>query len=109
MATTKPKEVSVLASSPVAGMKATKLEYQAVEDEQEKALRLHKERINFYLKEVLPWGLAMIFISGAWAYSLWMILKNEASSAEKDRAWTIFTSITSAAAGILFGKQLGGR
>lgn len=106
---TKPRQASVPASSPVAGMKATKLEYQAVEDDQEKALRVHKERITFYLKEVLPWGLAMIFIGGAWAYSLWMILKNGAPSAETDRAWTIFTSITSAAAGILFGKQLGGK
>ena len=40
---TKPKEANVPASPLVAGMKATKLEYQAVEDDQEKALRLHKE------------------------------------------------------------------
>jgi hypothetical protein len=48
----KPKEVNVPASSPVAGMKATKLEYQAVEDDQEKALRLHKDRLSFYVKEL---------------------------------------------------------
>ena len=42
----KPKEVNVPASSPVAGMKATTLEYQAVEDDQEKGLRLHKDRLR---------------------------------------------------------------
>jgi hypothetical protein len=103
----KPKEVNVPASSPVAGMKATKLEYQAVEDDQEKALRLHKDRVTFYVKEVLTWGLATAFIGAAWAFSLWTLMRAGSSPAEKDRAWTIFTAITSAAAGILFGKQLG--
>jgi hypothetical protein len=68
----KPKEVNVPASPVVAGMKATKLEYQALEDDQEKALRLHKERWTFYVKELLPWAMATIFLGAAWAFSLWI-------------------------------------
>jgi hypothetical protein len=106
----RPKQVNVPASSfpmAVTGMKPTKLEYQALEDEQEKTLRLHKDRWTFYVKELLPWAMATIFLGAAWVFSLWIFTRADSSPAEKDWARTIFTAITSAAAGILFGKQLG--
>jgi hypothetical protein len=103
----KPKEVNVPASPVVAGMKATKLEYQAIEDEQEKALRLHKERWTLYVKELLPWGASIVVVIVACIFSLWTLTRAGYSPVEKDWARTVFTAIISAAAGVLFGKQLG--
>lgn len=89
------------------GMKATKVEYAAVEDDDEKKLRLHKEKWGFYLKELATWALAPIFIVGAWIFCIVILVGNGWSPAEKDRAWTAFLSITTGAAGLYFGKQLG--
>jgi hypothetical protein len=103
----KPKDVDVSASLPVPGMKPTRLEYQAIEDEQEKALRLHKERYAFYAKELSVWILAPLFIVIAWSIWLWILMTGGFSSTEKDRAWTAFMAITSGAVGVYFGKQIG--
>jgi hypothetical protein len=103
----KPKEISIPDAPTVAGMKAKKVEYEAIEDEQEKELRLHKERWTFYVKELLPFGLATFFLGVAWLVSLAVLVRPSFSPAEKDWARTTFTAVTSGAAGILFGKQLG--
>jgi hypothetical protein len=51
--------------------------------------------------------MATVFLGAAWVISLWILSRSGPSAEEKDWARTIFTAITSAAAGILFGKQLG--
>ena len=64
-------------------------------------------RLAFYVKEMLPWAVALIFLGVAWSFSLWTPTRTGSSQMEQDPAWTILTAITSGAAGILFGKQLG--
>ncbi|SRR5579883_1186891 len=95
----KTKDIDLPHSAPlvVPGMKAKKLEYEAIEDEQEKSLRLHKERYSFYAKELAVWILAPLFIVVAWSICLWILMSGGFSSAEKDRAWTAFMAITSGA------------
>lgn len=103
----RPKEVNVPASLPVTGMKATKIEYQAEEDEQEKALRLHKDRFSFYAKDLSVSILAPLFIAGAWFFCLWILASGGFSPVEKERAWTAFMAIVTGAVGVYFGKQIG--
>jgi hypothetical protein len=63
-----------------------KLELKTREDEEDKKLRLHKDRWGFYAKEVSVWILAPVFITGAWLFCLWMIIGNGWSPVEKERA-----------------------
>jgi hypothetical protein len=105
----KTKDVDVV-SVPVAvstGMKAKKVELEAPEDEQEKALRLHKERYSFYAKELSVWALTPAFITTALVLCLWMIVGAGWSPAEKEWARTGFMAIVSGAVGVFFGKQMG--
>jgi hypothetical protein len=104
---TNPKEVNVPASLRVTGMKATKLEYQAIEDEEEKALRLRKDSLSFYFKELSVWILAPLFIVIAWCVCLWILISGGFSATEKEWARTVFMAITSGAVGVFFGKQIG--
>ena len=104
----KPKDFDVAGTAPfpLQGMQYVKAELRAIEDEQEKALRLHKDGWGFYAKELSVWVLAPFFIAGAWLFGLWMIIGSGWSPIEKERAWTAFMSITTEAVGVFFGKQL---
>lgn len=104
---TKPREVNVLAAPIAAGMKTKKVELEAVEDEQERVQRLHKELWSFYIKDLLPFAMAIVVIAVAAAISLIIMFRSESAPAEKDWAKTVFTAIMSGAVGMLFGKQLG--
>jgi hypothetical protein len=82
------------------------IQVKTTEDEQEKSLRLHKDRWGFYAKEVSVWILAPVFITGAWLFCVGIITGNGWSPVEKERAWIAFMSITTGAVGVFFGKQL---
>ena len=100
----KPKDESL----PVwSNMETAKLEFRAVEDEQEKAQRLHKERWTFYVKDILPWGASIVVLLTACVFCLWISVRDGYSPAEKDWARSILTAVISGAAGVFFGKQLG--
>jgi hypothetical protein len=102
-----PKDVNVTASLPIPGMKAKRVEYEAEEDKEEKAQRLHKELVGFYAKDLSVWILAPLFIVGAWFFCIWIIVSSGSSAIEKERAWTAFMAITTGAIGVFFGKQIG--
>ena len=101
----KSKDVDVPATLP--GMKPTRLEYQAIEDEQEKSLRLHKDRLTFCSKELSVWILAPLLITVTWLMCLVILAGNGWSAAEREWARTGLMAITSGAVGLYFGKQLG--
>jgi hypothetical protein len=42
-----PKKVDVPKSIPLEGMQVSSVEFKPIEDQHEKALRLHKERVSF--------------------------------------------------------------
>ena len=101
----KSMDVEVPAALP--GMKPTKLEYQAVEDEPEKSLRLHKDRLTFYSKELSVWILAPSLITATWLICLIIVFGHGWSAVEREWARTGLMAITSGAVGLYFGKQLG--
>jgi len=80
--------------------------FKTPEDPDEKALRIHKDKIGFYIKEVLPYVLGAIFLCVIAAYC--SLVMFQPSWPKDDRAWaqTIFTSITSGIIGMIFGKSL---
>jgi hypothetical protein len=47
-----PKKSDISTATPIGGLDVKSVELKSPEDEQEKALRLHKERLNFYVKEM---------------------------------------------------------
>jgi hypothetical protein len=77
------------------------------EDDQEKALRLHKDQFSFYAKDLSVWILAPLIIMGAWCFCLWILISSGFSPVEKQQAWSFFTTITAGAIGVFFGKQIG--
>lgn len=102
----KPKQLNVLGTQLAAGMKVKKAELEAHEDEQEKGLRLHKERLTFYFKELVPFTATIVIIMAAAIISLVVIMKGS-SPEEKEWAKSVLTAILGGAVGMLFGKQLG--
>lgn len=52
----KPRRAQIPTPFVVPGMEAKTLEFRSIEDEQEKAQRLRKEMLNFYVKDVMIWA-----------------------------------------------------
>ena len=99
-----PKKVDVSKAIPgLEHLPLEKVEYKRPEDEQEKALRLHKERIGFYLKDVGITILGVVFLLAIGGYCLWVLTGNSAP-AEKDWARSAITSILAGIVGYIFGK-----
>jgi hypothetical protein len=82
-------------------------QFKTPEDDQEKALRLHKDRFSFYAKDLSVWILAPFFIVGTWCFCIGILVSGGSSAIEKERAWTAFMAITTGAIGVFFGKQIG--
>ena len=58
-----PREADVPNAVPsLEGLQAEKVELKRPEDEQEKSLRLHKERLSFYVKEIVTPGFAVLIV-----------------------------------------------
>jgi hypothetical protein len=91
--TPKPRKAEIAAPLSVPGMELKALEYKAVEDPQEKAIRLRKEMLNFYVKELLIWVIGCVFIVLTGFYCLWVLVRSESPPADKDRAWSAFMAI----------------
>jgi hypothetical protein len=102
-----PKDVDVPASLSVPGMKATKLELQAIEDEDEKKLRLRKDWVGFCIKDVAPWIFAAVIVLAVGAVSLRVIMGDGFTPVEKDWARTALSAIAGGAVGVAFGTKLG--
>lgn len=68
--TSKPRKAEIASPVAVKGMELRTLEYRPVEDEQEKAQRLRKEMLEFYVKDLLIWivGCAFIFLTGLYCF-----------------------------------------
>jgi hypothetical protein len=80
--------------------------FRTPEDPDEKALRIHKDKISFYFKEVIPYTLGAVFLCIIAAYCTLDMF--QPSWPKDDRAWaqTTFTSITTGIIGLIFGKSL---
>jgi len=102
-----PKEADV--SNALPGLQELQLktiEYQRPEDEQDKALRLHKERLSFYFKDLGALGFSALLVIVAMICCLVFLFNPKASVAEKGLAGSLFTSIVTGAIGFAFGKSM---
>jgi hypothetical protein len=100
----KPRKAEIAAPVSVLGMELKSLEYKAIEDEREKAQRLRKEMVNFYVKDVLIWTIGCLFILLTGLYCFLVLIRADSPPADKDRAWSAFMAILGGIVGLLFGK-----
>jgi hypothetical protein len=100
-----PKKADVGEAIPGLGsLPLEKVEYKRLEDEQEKALRLHKDRLNFYIKELGTLAFAAVLVAVAVACCLFFLLSPQSSTVEKDWARSVLMSVLTGAVGFAFGK-----
>jgi len=100
-----PKKVDVSKAIPgLETLPLEKVEYKRPEDEQEKALRLHKERISFYIKDVVIWIFGVVCLVVIGGYCLWVLTSSSSAPADKDWARSAVTSILAGIIGYVFGK-----
>jgi len=99
-----PKKANVGAVLPIADLEVKNLELKRPEDEQDKSLRLHKEWLSFYVKDLGIWIFGIGFLVVASGYSFWALFSSSASVADKDWARSAVASIMAGIVGFLFGK-----
>ncbi|MGO9597089.1 MAG: hypothetical protein ACLP7Q_03615 [Isosphaeraceae bacterium] len=86
------------------GMQAEKVELKHPEDEQEKKLRLHKERWSFYVKELVTPAFAALIVIVAVTCCLWFLFNSQSAAAEKEWARSVLMAVLTGAVGYAFGR-----
>ena len=102
---TTPKKADVSKTLPVGDLEVKSIELKPPEDEQEKALRLHKERLNFYFKDLGTLGFSALLVCVAVICCLVFLFNPQASAAEKEWSRSILLSVLTGAIGFAFGKN----
>jgi hypothetical protein len=80
------------------------LQFKTREDNEEKVLRLHKERISFYVKDIGTYSFGFLFLLSIVTYCFWVLVSSASSADEKQRAWTAIWSVLGGVVGIFFGR-----
>jgi hypothetical protein len=101
----KPKDIEVPPSLHVPGMRAVNLELKPVEDEQEKELRLHKERYNFWIKEVGTYAFGIAFLVAIACYCFWALFDRSTTLEERRYVWSAVSAVMGAIVGTFFGRS----
>src|SRR6266436_403161 len=102
-----PKKADVGEAIPGLGsLPLEKVEYKHLEDEQEKQLRLHKERVSFYVKDLGIWIFGIVFLTALGGYCLWVLASGSANPADKAWAQSTIAPILTGVAGYMFGKAM---
>ena len=100
-----PKQADVSKAIPgLEDLPLEKVEYKRPEDEQDKALRLHKERLNFYFKDLGTLGFSALLVSVAVTCCLVFLFNSQSAPAEKDWARSVLMLVLTGAIGFAFGK-----
>ena len=66
-----------------------------------------KEYLSFLVKEISPFGIAILLIIAIGFYCFSILLSPSASQESQQRAWTAFTILLSGVVGFVFGKTAG--
>ena len=69
-------------------------------------LRLHKERLSFYFKELGALGFSALLVIVAMICCLVFLFNPKASATEKGLAGSLLTSMVTGAIGFAFGKSM---
>jgi hypothetical protein len=99
-----PRKTNIPTSLTVNRIELITLEFQPIEDDQDRALRLHKELISFYVKDVgtLLLGFFFVIIIGICCFSI--LIREEPAPTDKSRAWSALSVILGGTVGFLLGK-----
>jgi len=90
--------------SMFAGVEATKVELSKPESDEEKSLRLHKEKYSFY-RDIGALLFAAALVAVTAGFCLMTLWSAGASASEKQWAQGILTGIVTGAVGYAFGKN----
>ena len=100
-----PKQADVSKAIPgLEDLPLEKVEYKRPEVEQVKALRLHKERLFFYFKDLGTMGFSALVVSVAVFCCLVFLFNPQSAPVEKDWARSVLMLVLTGAIGFAFGK-----
>ncbi len=99
-----PKKVDVSTVPSIKDLEVKSIELKPPEDEQEKTLRLHKERLSFYFKELGTLVFAAILVIVVVICCLVFLFNSQSAPAEKDWARSVLMAVLTGAVGFAFGK-----
>ena len=99
-----PVKKDIFKAIPTDGLEVKTIELKSPEDEQEKALRLQKERWNFFVKEMGTLAFAALLVAAAVICCLFFLFSSQSSPVEKDWARSVLMSVLTGAVGFAFGK-----
>ena len=88
-----------------AGLDLDKLEFKRSEDEREKALRLHKEKLTFYFRDLLAYTFGFMFLGVASFYCYWVLFTPSTTPEERRYAWSALSGVMGAIVGIVYGRS----
>jgi hypothetical protein len=88
-----------------AGIDLEKLEFKRSEDEKEKALRLEKERLTFYFKELGTYVFGFLFLAVTAFYCFWALFDKSTSPEERRYVWAAVSAVMGGIVGIVFGRS----
>ena len=78
----------------VPGMQLANLEFKAVEDEREKALRLHRERYSFWIKDIGTYAFGIAFLTAIACYCFWALFDKSTTPEERRYVWAAISAET---------------
>jgi hypothetical protein len=101
----KSKDIEIPPSLSVPGMQVAGVEFKPREDEQEKALRLHKERITFYFKDIGTYTFGICFLAAVAIYCFWALFDKTTTAEERRYVWSAISAVLGGIVGIFFGRN----
>jgi hypothetical protein len=87
------------------GIELDKLEFRRSEDEAEKALRLHKEKLTFYFKDLFAYAFGFLFLAMASFYCYWVLFTPSTTAEERRYAWSALSAVMGGVVGIVYGRS----
>jgi hypothetical protein len=88
-----------------AGIELEKLEFKRSEDEAEKVLRLHKEKLTFYFRVLLAYVFGFVFLAVVSFYCYWVLFTPSTTPEERRYAWSVLSAVMGAIVGIVYGRS----
>lgn len=79
--------------------------YKRREDRQEKDLRLHKEKLTFYFRDIPAYVFGFIFLGVSAFYCYWVLFTPSTSQEERRYAWSALSAVMGGIVGVVYGRS----
>ncbi len=100
-----PRKVNVPSSVTVSGMRLSSVELKPIEDPQEKSLRLKKELLSFYFKEIGTYLFGFAFLAVTTVYCFWAVFNKSMTPEERRYVWAATSAVMGGIVGVVFGRS----